>query len=275
MSKMVRVNFYKIKIPLVFINNKSDTTMLFIHGINSSSDIFKPLWLGIKKFNIICINMPGNKYYLEQKGIISFDYWIKSVNFLIKKIRSKNLIIFAHSMGGAIANFLTYDKKNTKLILLNPLHPFIDKSFSYSLLEKIYKPSNLVNKFIGNAVDNLTDRFKKFERLNRNFSKSSIYSKLIEECVLDKNFLDKLNLEYLKNKSKMLLLISEKDYVINTNNLLTFALDNKINYKIVGIGHSPIAEFSSEIINIINNNFQARIKKIMLFSPLKLSKKEK
>ncbi|MGV2392850.1 UNVERIFIED_CONTAM: hypothetical protein O8I53_07625 [Campylobacter lari] len=40
-----------------------NTTILFLHGLNSSSDFMKNLLEFENKYNIVALNFPGSKYF--------------------------------------------------------------------------------------------------------------------------------------------------------------------------------------------------------------------
>lgn len=52
------VNFKDQKMPVYSKNNKYDTTILFLHGLNSNSSFIDNLLEYDNKFNIVSVNFP-------------------------------------------------------------------------------------------------------------------------------------------------------------------------------------------------------------------------
>jgi len=105
-----------------FINNKSDKTVVFIHGLFSSSSIFRH-FLKFIKYNIILVELRGIVYSKCRKPYL--NNYVEDIKLILDKenIR-KNVILIGYSLGCSIANAFVekYDKMVEKAILLAPIN---------------------------------------------------------------------------------------------------------------------------------------------------------
>ena len=105
-----------------FIDNKSDKTVVFLHGLFSSSSIFRH-FLQFIKFNVILVELRGIVYSKCRKPYL--DNYVEDVRLILEEegIR-KNVILVGYSLGCSIANAFAekYDSIVKKAILLAPIN---------------------------------------------------------------------------------------------------------------------------------------------------------
>ena len=112
---------YKIKFnDLTLISNKrriqKHNIIFFFYGIGCRSDDFKFLFKFIskKKYQLLIPELPGHNFKFRQ-STYSIEKFTKTIFLLIKKINMKEIIFFAHSVGGIIPILLAkkYLKKKS------------------------------------------------------------------------------------------------------------------------------------------------------------------
>lgn len=108
-----------------FINNNSEETIVFVHGIYSSSSIFRHFLRFIKK-NVLLVELRGIVYSSCKKPYI--DNYVEDIHLMFKKEGIKgNAIIVGYSLGCSIVNAFAdkYPSKVKKVIMLSPVNKTI------------------------------------------------------------------------------------------------------------------------------------------------------
>ncbi len=84
--EMNYVNFKNQKMPVFTQNNNYNTTILFLHGLNSNSSFINNMLGYENKFNIVSVNFPGSKYApdIDPENII-LDDWIDLAKACFKR----------------------------------------------------------------------------------------------------------------------------------------------------------------------------------------------
>jgi len=107
----------ELKIHYLEVNNKSDTTLLMIHGLSSSCFLWTPLIkeLNKHKFNIYAIDLKGHGLSGKPENGYSMKSLSEDVINFIKKMKLNNVIIIGQSMGADLG-VLVSTKINDKII---------------------------------------------------------------------------------------------------------------------------------------------------------------
>jgi len=122
-----------------FIDNNSEKTVVFLHGLFSSSSIFRH-FLKFIKYNIILIELRGIVYSKCRKPYI--DNYVEDIRLILEKenIR-KNVILIGYSLGCSIANAFAekYDEMVDKAILLAPINRKLKDIGRRNLIKSLIK----------------------------------------------------------------------------------------------------------------------------------------
>lgn len=115
-SKFTTLN-NELKIHYLEDNNKSDITLLMIHGLSSSCFLWTPLIkeLNKHKFNIYAIDLKGHGLSDKPEDGYSMKSLSEDVINFIKKMKLNNVIIIGQSMGADLG-VLVSTKINDKII---------------------------------------------------------------------------------------------------------------------------------------------------------------
>ena len=107
----------ELKIHYLEDNNKSDITLLMIHGLSSSCFLWTPLIkeLNKHKFNIYAIDLKGHGLSDKPEDGYSMKSLSEDVINFIKKMKLNNVIIIGQSMGADLG-VLVSTKINDKII---------------------------------------------------------------------------------------------------------------------------------------------------------------
>ncbi|ADE19980.1 esterase [Mycoplasma crocodyli] len=240
------IKYKNWKIPLFVQDNKSDSTLIAIHGINSSSDFIVPISEYKNKFNIIGINLPGSKYFLELNKIkhedVKMDLWIEITNYVINKVKTKHNFLIAHSMSGGVACKVGKINKLEHIFFLATIHPNLAESKVVKLFSSItVEPKGKIKTTLNKGIKKGLDFFQKREPWIAPFSdEKSVWANLIKENVLDQEKLLSLNDDYVSLVKKSTLIVGAFDKVINTEKFVEYAYQIEAPVYIIGTGHSPI-----------------------------------
>ncbi|WP_406615571.1 alpha/beta fold hydrolase [Mycoplasmopsis hyopharyngis] len=232
------------KVPLWIEDKKLDTTVLFIHGINSNSDFIEKLKEFDLPFNSIAINLPGSKYFGREVSTqdITIEYWIQCAKKVLESIKTKNVIIFAHSMGGAVALELANDPKVSKVIMLSTINPSMTKTSGYSNLRSVIEPQSKTSFLWGKIISLGAKMFSKGRALLDSFSSKGKWVTLLSGCVLNNDYLNYLDELYFKHKDKLIFIIGQNDKLIGTEQFLEYGKNLDVLSVMIGKNHSPIKD---------------------------------
>lgn len=251
--RMNYVNFKDQKMPVYSKNNKYDTTILFLHGLNSNSSFIDNLLEYDNKFNIVSVNFPGSKYApdIDPEDII-LDDWIELAKAVLKGIKSKHIHILAHSMAGGVAVELAKDPRVEKVFMLATINPTMTENKSYKLLHNVIGPDTGKPSMFGKLFVWGAKFFKKGKRLIDSFSRKGKWYNLLDKYILQPSFMEKLDKQYREVAKKLIFIIGDKDSIIGTDNFINYA--NELNCPAVKIGetHSPIKVAGKQMSNFLN-----------------------
>lgn len=201
---------------------------LFIHGYRSSSDFIKELLKVERSYDIVALDLPSFGK-TEYEGDVSIEFFAKIVEEFIEKLNLKDIPVLGHSMGGAVATYLS--KKNiNKIILLNPLNPFILKDvFKQISLKDIFGKLSEKPSAASNVIDMLRDY--------RNQYKFLVNKQMINDAWLGNDLYKKY-----KDSAPMMSGIScDDDLVISPESIKNVETSFGVEFiKIKEGGHSPI-----------------------------------
>ncbi|QSF13754.1 alpha/beta fold hydrolase [Mycoplasma sp. Mirounga ES2805-ORL] len=260
MTKMNYVKQDDYLIPIYTVDKKSNTTYFFLHGLNSSSDFMLPILKYEHHYNVVAINLPGSKYFKKvDPEQISIEWWIKVANQVLEKIKTKNIVIVAHSMSGGIAFKLAKNPKVKKIIMVSTINPSIRENKSYYVLKSLISPNNTFSKIVGKTIELIGGQMKyKTSSLINSFSKKGLWHNLLKNYVLKEEFLDNLGQEYKNHKEVLSLVIGDNDAVIGTNSFVNFGKSLGLECSIIGIGHSPIKSAPKEMSLFLNDQWKSK-----------------
>ncbi|SBO45714.1 Alpha/beta hydrolase family protein [Mycoplasmopsis agalactiae] len=251
--RMNYVNFKDQKMSVYSKNNKYDTTILFLHGLNSNSFFIDNLLEYDNKFNIVSVNFPGSKYApdIDPEDII-LDDWIELAKAVLKGIKSKHIHILAHSMAGGVAVELAKDPRVEKVFMLATINPTMTENKSYKLLHNVIGPQTGKPSMFGKFFVWGAKFFKKGKRLIDSFSRKGKWYNLLDKYILQPSFMEKLDKQYREVTKKLIFIIGDKDSIIGTDNFINYA--NELNCPAVKIGetHSPIKVAGKQMSNFLN-----------------------
>ncbi|WP_041594251.1 alpha/beta fold hydrolase [Mycoplasmopsis fermentans] len=251
--KLNYIEYNGDKVPLYIEDNKKNTTFLFLHGLNSNWKYMRPLLDYTHNYNVVAINFPGSKFFKNvEPEEIKLEWWIEVANEVLNRIKTKKVVIVAHSMAGGVATVLAKDPKVVRLIMMSTINPYMKESTSYSVLQSVIKPQNKWSSFIGKVISKIASKFKKTEKLIESFTRQGAWFNLLEKYVLNPEYMEQLDLQYKANCHKMLFLVGEKDKIIGTKYFEDYAISLEVPILIMGTGHSPIKDEPKRIARFFN-----------------------
>lgn len=248
------------KESLLYIkDNKSKNTLVFLHGMNSSSDTGVDFYKNKSNFNIIALNMPGSNHNPEDE--INMDMWLDYAIEVIDRIRNTNLYLLSHSMSGGIAAELMNHFNFQKVFFMDTIHPFMSKQKTYGLLKILVKPESIIDKTAQKLLKlGMAKRIKNDPWIAGFVDPDSIWSTLLANNVLDKEYLENINKNIQKHLDKTYFIIGKDDQVISTNEFIEYAHSINRPITIIGSGHSPQKTAPNYITNYLNKeiNYKRR-----------------
>lgn len=135
-------SYQDININYEFVNNKSNQSLVFLHGwgqnIEMMEFIAKPFY---KDYNVLIIDLPGHGKSEEPKIVWSLEDFALMVNTLVKELKLKNITLVGHSFGGKISIIYAAKYEIDNLVLLaSPYKVAITKlSFKTKMFKRICK----------------------------------------------------------------------------------------------------------------------------------------
>lgn len=251
--KLNYIKHHDYKIPIFIQDRKKDTTVLFLHGLNSNSDFMEKILDHSYNFNIVALNFPGSKYFRKISAEeITLEWWIEVANIVIDNIKTKNIVVVAHSMSGGVAVKIANNDRIKKMIMLSSFNPSMIKRKSYGILHSVIKPKGMFSKLFGKLTTTFLSMSKKNVNLIEGFTKKGRWTNLLMNYVLNEEYIKTLENDYLSHKDKMLFVIGQKDGIIGTDEYIKYAQELQIFSCIMGSTHSPIKTASREITELLN-----------------------
>ncbi|UUD36715.1 alpha/beta hydrolase [Mycoplasmopsis equigenitalium] len=270
MLKMFEING---QIEQIYVqDNNAKSTLVLIHGLNSSYQFVKDLYKQKLNFNLVAFNMPGSRMNLNNQNA-NFDEWIRYAKLVISQITNTDIYFLSHSIGGMVTPTLA-KKYNAKWsFLVNPIHPYIQ----YSLIYKILKLAHSESSFTKNSVTSLLklnsiNNDEKRNWINIFTKQNSIWYQMIKQNVLNLEFLDKLDQMYEEIKDKSTFIASLKDSIIDGEELVRYLEETNKNYILIGESHNPFEKNCKEITKVLNAHIPFEKRKGFLWMKKKMFK---
>ncbi|QBF34360.1 alpha/beta fold hydrolase [Mycoplasmopsis phocirhinis] len=251
------IDFDNEHIPIYTDDRKSDTTLFFLHGINSSSDFCTKLIDLPHKYNTVAINFPGSKYIQSEniENKIKLNKWYEYANEVIQQIKTKHIYILAHSMSGFIGAKLANHPRVKKVILLSAINPLMIKSQSYSMLKNLLN-NNVKSGDLWTKILSMGLKFSSFGRNILNINEKWV--PIIKENLLDTSFLEKLHNLYSSAKDKLIFIIGENDTIVDSKWFIEYAKSIDAPHFIIGLNHSPLYTDPQGINHFLNILFKPK-----------------
>lgn len=239
--------------------------VFYIHGITSYKDnnpLLKEITEGMN-MKFYSVDLPGH----NDEGFSEIDLNIETFGEYVKKYMIENkikrrIILYGHSMGGAIATYIASKYKRKlgikKLILEDPLNSSIEHNIRGSKISIISRKIKEVRQTRADNIINVSSSwyewFKKFSsRIPR--ERWSDFVELAKNIV-SREALNNLDIYYKNLKVNTQVIFGANDFVIpcdeSINNLIS--LNKKIKTTIIkNAGHSPNKENPEEYKKWLSN----------------------
>ena len=233
------------KVTLDVTDNGSNNTVVMIHGYMSDETFTKNIESKDNNFNIVKFTFPVWKD-------ISFEYLTNIARDVVSKIKSKNVYVLGHSLGGAISASINLKVKKT--FFVSPFHPFMMDYLPYKFL----KARHTTNRF-----SEVTRRLQSSDIFKTNDLKmfldtDSYWFNIVRNSLLKQEFIDQLDNNYNTTKNRIFI-CGNRDYVISTSDLKRYAHHlGDVVYEVDG-RHNPMG---NDKISMILNAEIPRSKKV-------------
>ncbi|MGL4952147.1 MAG: serine aminopeptidase domain-containing protein [Mycoplasma sp.] len=245
--------------------NNPENTIIFFHGIFSDANAM-PQMIDIaeqKNFDFLAYTMPlhgDNKDYDMQQGL-TIEHCCKIIEGLLKKVRTKNLIIVGHSAGASWAvkchEFAKENFNITNIIFVSPINSSL-KAVSLRKIQNLIETLNEENYKITKSIEDFYDVKKHSVSLTK--IEKILYLKYIMQ-ITDKKILLLNNLAIERIKVPSIVISGKHDLVIDPlESFQVFKIiNNNIKYEIFpNSGHNPhndeTERFKSMVLSFIEKN---------------------
>ena len=177
-----------------FIDNKSDKTVVFLHGLFSTSSIFRHCLKTIKK-NIILVELRGIVYSKCKSPYL--NNYVEDIRLILEKEKiTKNVTLVGYSLGCSIANEFAEQHSEIvdKIIMLAP----VNKTF------KQIGKRNLIKILITGLGKDFFRKWKEYLRLEKKQPFYKLFSlfnfKLLKDIYREMIFTQKCKIVILNGK---------------------------------------------------------------------------
>ena len=131
-----------ININYEYINNKKDTTLVFLHGWGQNIQMMLPIANSfVKDNNVLVIDLPGHGKTKEPPYAWDLSKFVDMIHELFKFLKITNPILIGHSFGGKLSIIYASMYKVKKLVLLSSPYKGEYKKipFKVKVLKKLAK----------------------------------------------------------------------------------------------------------------------------------------
>jgi len=244
-------------------NVNSRTTIVMLHGIGSSSSFATKVGRYETNFNIISLDLPGGKNGPKYPGLTIQAIAEKVSHFIKHHVRSRNIIIMGHSLGGAVAAHVANNtRKVDEVIYLSPFTPYLAKTKTYKVASNYMtlgdsKKDIAKKALLATAIKAVAKTFG-FTNLGAFTDEESNEFTLLKNNVYKKSYIaDELLNEYKSVRQPSFFMISEKDVVVGTEGVNKFAKSlGKEVIIIEGTDHNPFVSSAKKIVDILNEKYK-------------------
>ncbi len=145
----MKIVYKDININYVFYDNKSDISLVYLHGWGQNIEMMMPIARPfIKNNNVLILDLPGFGDSMEPNEVWSIFDYAEMLEFIFKKLKINNPILIGHSFGGKVSLAYAIKYKPKKIILLaSPYKKKIKKDTFKMKVFKFVKKVKILNKF--------------------------------------------------------------------------------------------------------------------------------
>lgn len=233
-------------------DNKAASTIVFIHGFNSSHAFAESVYSKENNFNIVTFDFPRFGVHFEKLLAITSE-----VNS--KLLRGKHFYFLGHSLGGAIVVSLKDQDKVKGRILVSPLNPSLAKATSYARFEAIIKPIGVIQKVSSKIIKvgaSIMAKLRDNKLVQEFLAEDSEYKDVVDNTILNRDFLERELLDnYHKTKKNTYYAIGDNDQIIPSELFIEF-VKNELNKDILVIPdshHNPFKDNPTAMHTFLNN----------------------
>lgn len=236
------------------------TAIVLIHGFLENATMWDKITPELTKRNrVITLDLLGHGQSDCLGYIHSMDLFAEAINFVLKHLKIRKYILVGHSLGGYIS--LAFSKMNPNnikgLCLLN--------STSYEDSEERKKIRNRANKLVTNNFENMVkmsvsnlffqENALKFKDEINQVKTEALQTSLQGYIAAQEGMKIRPNSnQFLKEATfKKLIIIGEKDPVLNAKNSIEEAKFTNSEYVVLPSGHMTHIENKDELIAILKD----------------------
>lgn len=245
----------------IFYTDKGKgTAIVLIHGFLENATMWDKITPELTKRNrVITLDLLGHGQSDCLGYIHSMDLFAETINFVLKHLKIRKYILVGHSLGGYIS--LAFSKMNPNnikgLCLLN--------STSYEDSEERKKIRNRANKLVTNNFENMVkmsvsnlffqENASKFKDEINQVKTEALQTSLQGYIAAQEGMKIRPNSnQFLKEATfKKLIIIGEKDPVLNAENSIEEAKFTNSEYVVLPSGHMTHIENKDELIAILKD----------------------
>lgn len=181
----MQYKYKNISINYVYYDNKSDDTLIYLHGWGQNIQMMEPIAKPfIKTKNVLILDLPGFGSSDEPNTVWTIFDYADMVNSIVNDFKCKNVSLIGHSFGGKISIAYASKYKTKKIVLL--ASPFEASKSDNSLKTKVLKSmkkvpglnklAEVAKKYIGS-----TD-YKNASEMMRNILVKHVNTDLCEDA---------------------------------------------------------------------------------------------
>ncbi len=149
-----------------FIDKQAKETVVFIHGLFSSSSIFRH-FLGLMEKNVILVELRGIVYSKCERPFL--ENYVEDIRMILEREKiENNVTLVGYSLGCSIANLFAekYSERVNKVVMLAP----INKTF------KQIGERNFIKTLMKSLGKNFFKKWKNYRRLENRWPFYKIFS---------------------------------------------------------------------------------------------------
>ncbi len=233
-------------------NNNSKWTIIFVHGFNSSSNFARYLFTLKNNYNIIAVDMVN----VDRADEVQFDEMIKIVSTLIKKTKTRKVILLGHSLAGGVVSKVGLSPKVKKIVYMSTITPEIQKTKAFKLLKKHHETKGKISLLITNKMVEMTRG--KYGWAHAFLDRDSKWTGILKNTVLNEKFMKRLDSRYKLTKHKAKFVVSKDDNIISTRAFVKYANSLGKNVTYIGKRHNPIKTAPEEFNQDLNKMTEGR-----------------
>ncbi len=254
------------RVKMYVKNNRSKWTVLFIHGFASSNEFASNLYKLKNKYNIVSLDLYNQKK--EEK--VSFEDMVSIATKGLKKINSKNIIIFGHSLGGGIISKI-YNKSSRvkKIVWMSTINPMMTSDLVFKTLKNHHDDDGwkIVSKLtntLQSGINKNSNEVGKLKWISKFLDKDSPWADVMNDTIFNNSFMNNLDNVYKKTNKYSMHIIGAGDNVVNTKTYSKYVKGiGSIPLKI-GKGHNPLKSNPELINDVLNDVTKAKTGKRFL-----------